>query len=439
MYRRSLRFVLTLALLAIVAVSATGVLSARAQSPVTLRILNYDDGNESQVMRALLDKFEAKNTGIKVVIDTIAFKDIHNTLQTNLEGGTPPDMAAITELGRFQGKYLDLTQYLKDAKYWETNFPSLDWLRTPGGKDKGIYGYPRIQTVSGPFVNATLFEQAGIPIPTDGKTTWEEWTKIATDVAKKTNTPYAVAIDRSGHRSYGGAMSYGAQLLDPKTGRFTVDSAGFRKWADIFMGWHKNNLTPKEVWIGGGGTYKAAKDYFVNGELVFYYSGAWQISAFTKEIPADKFKWQVVPQPCGTTACTGMPGGTMVVAFAGTKHPKETAAVLEYLASEDVLAEYSAKALVAPGHIGLATKGIDFPASKDAFNMFLAQLPKQTDQSYALQGHPIQPVLNVEWRDQMGRVVAGEITLDEAIKRMQAKVDEACDKEPQKCVGTGSK
>lgn len=435
MTKKSLRLLLTV-LVAASMFWAAGFASARAQGAVELRILWYDDGNESQVMRPLLDKFEAKNPNIKVKIDVNPFAPIHNTLETSLAGGTAPDMASITELGRFQGKYLDLTPYLKDPKYWTDNFATLDWLRLPGGKDKGIYGVPRIVSSSGPFVNASLFEQAGVKIPTDGKTTWEEWTKIAQEVATKTKTPYAVAIDRSGHRSYTAAMSYGAQLLDMKTGRFTVDSPGFRKWAEIFMGWHKNNLIPKEVWIGGGGTYKAAADYFINGELVFYYSGSWQISSFTKSIPPDKFKWQAVAQPCGTVACTGMPGGTMIVAMAATKYPKEVAAVMEYMASEEVIAEFSAKALVVPGHAGVLKKGVNFVASKDAFDVFVSHIPKLTEQSYALQAHPIQPVLNVEWRDQMGRVVAGEITLDEAIKRMQAKVDEACDKEPQKCVGT---
>jgi alpha-1,4-digalacturonate transport system substrate-binding protein len=439
MTRKTLHLILTFAHACIVMLSLTGVFSARAQSAVELRILWYNDGNESEVMGELLKKFEAQNPNIKVKLDVIAYAELHNILQANIEAGNAPDMAAITDLGRFQGKYLDLTPLVKDAKYWQENFPTLDWLRVPGGKDQGIYGFPRIVTTSGPFVNATLFEQAGVKIPDDGKTTWEEWTKIAKEVAEKTKTPYAVAIDRSGHRSYGGAMSYGAVLLDPKTGRFTVDSPGFRKWAEIFLGWHKDNITPKEVWVGGGGTYKAAKDYFVNGELVFYYSGAWQIAAFTKEIPKDKFEWKAVPQPCGTDACTGMPGGTMIIALAGTKYPKETALVMDFMASEEVLGEFSGKALVVPGHAGLVKKGIKYPASQETFDMFVSHLPKLTDQSYLLQGHPIQPVLNTEWRDQMGRVLAGEITLDEAIKRIQAKVDEACDANKEKCAPIAAK
>ncbi|GAB4556012.1 MAG: ABC transporter substrate-binding protein [Anaerolineae bacterium] len=429
---RKLRLILTAAFLAVFAFSAIGI-SAQAQT-VELRILWYNDGDEEKALRPLLDKFEAENPGIKVTLDVIAFADLHNILQANLDGGTPPDMASITELGRFQGRYLDLRPSLMDAADFEKKFGNtLNWLRVPGGEDNGIYGFPRTVTVSGPFINATLFEQAGVAIPEGDQTTWEEWIALATEVKEKTGVPYAVAIDRSGHRSFGPAMSYGATLLDPKTGKFTVDSPGFRAWAEVFQKWHTDNLTPAEVWIGGGGNYVAAKDYFVNGELVFYYSGGWQISAFTREI-ADNFEWRAVPQPCGPAACTGMPGGTMIVGFKDTKHPAEVAKVMEYMASDDVMREYHLNSLFATGNLNLIEAGIEYPVSTEAFNVFLNNLPKITEQAFQIQGHPLVSVINVEMRDQFGRWLAGEITLDEAIIRMQTKVDEACAAEPQKCV-----
>ncbi len=427
------------ALLMVVALifGAMGV-TARAQSVVELRVLWYNDGAEGEVTRALLDKFEAQNPGIKVTLDTVAFADLHNLLQTQIEGGTPPDMASITELGRFQGKYLDLTPLLGDqAEAWAAMYPAsfFDWLRTPGGADKGLYGFPRSISVSGPFINATLFEQAGVKIPEGDKTTWEEWIALATEVAQKTNTPYAVAIDRSGHRSFGPAMSYGMTLLDPATGKFTVDSAGLRKWAEIFTKWHTDKITPAEVWIGGGGTYKAAKEYFVNGQLVFYYSGGWQVSAFLKEIGSN-FDWRAVPQPCGPVACAGMPGGTAMVAFKDTKHPAEVAKVMAYLSSEESMNELAVKAQFMTGNLKLIEKGVEYtdPKAREAFNTFAANITKLTEQGWQLQGHPLISVINVEMRDQFGRMVAGEIDLNEAIKRMQTKMDDACKAEPQKCV-----
>lgn len=425
-----------LALLMVAALMFGALGTSVSAQTVQLRILWYNDGNEGEVYRAALDKFEAANPGIKVTLDVVGFSDLHNTLQANIEGGTPPDMASITQLGRFQGRYLDLRPLLADAESFEANYPEsfLTWLRVPGGEDKGIYGFPRSVGIGGPFVNVTLFEQAGVALPEGDDTTWEEWIALATQVAKATNTPYAIAIDRSGHRTFGPMMSYGAQILDPATGRFTVDSEGFRAFVLEMKRWHDEGLTPAEVWIGGGGAYRAAKEYFVNGELVFYYSGSWQISAFTKEI-GDAFEWRAVPQPCGATGiCGGMPGGTAIVAFAGTKHPKETAMVMEYLASTEVNIETSANSLFLTGNLKAIEQGVPYPASKEQFDVFLGNIPKLTEQGWRLQGHPFIDIINVETRDQLGRYFAGEIGLDEAIQRLQAKVDEACDNEPNKCL-----
>ena len=63
--------------------------------------------------------------------------------------------------------YLDLSPYLSDPAYWEENFGStLSWLR-PTGDEDGIYGFQTQLTITGPFINRTLFEQAGVDVPSN--------------------------------------------------------------------------------------------------------------------------------------------------------------------------------------------------------------------------------------------------------------------------------
>lgn len=124
-----------------------------------------------------------------------------------------------------------------------------------------------------------------------------------------------------------------------------------------------------------------------------------------------------------------MPGGTAVVAFADTEHPAEVARVMDYLASEDVLREFSARTLFIPGHLGLAESGVDFEtdseAARAALSMFLAEVPKLNEQGYLLNAHPQNAVIFNETRDRITQVIVGELTLDEAIERVQTAVDEA--------------
>lgn len=411
---------LTLALL------LTGVFAVSAQDPVELRITWYDDGNEGVVLRDLLDRFEAENPDIKVVVDTVAYAaGIQEQLPLQVEAGEGPDMARVTDFAAYRGKYLDLRPLVADAAYWEASFPAavLQAMRE-SGDETGIYGFPNQFTVTGPFINRTLFEQAGIEVPT-GDVTWEQWTDVTAQVAEATGTPYAIAMDRSGHRFSGPAFSEGATYFN-EDGSVAIDTDGFRAMAQLLVDWHANSITPAEVWVGSGGSYAAAADFFINGQLVMYMSGSWQISRFANDI-GDAFDWEVVPNPSGPGGSTGMPGGTVMVAFGDTENPAEVARVMDYLASPEALKEFSERALFIPGHLGLGELDYqtEVTAAETALSTFVAEVPKLSDQAYELQYGGRAFAINNPIRDRLTQVLTGELNLDDAVARIQQDVDDA--------------
>src|SRR5690606_18455632 len=111
---------------------------------------------------------------------------------------------------------------------------------------------------------------------------------------------------------------------------------------ELLNRWHAEGLTPEEVWLGAGGGFAQAADFFINGQLAMYMSGSWQVNRFANEI-GDNFDWIVVPNPQGDGGSTGVAGGAAVVAFAQTEHPEEVAQVMAYLISEDVASEFAAR------------------------------------------------------------------------------------------------
>lgn len=392
-----------------------------------LHFLWYSDGGEGKVMRALLDDFEAQHPGIRVVLDEVPYAELHDRLQAALNGETPPDLARITDVSRFRGQYLDMRPYLSDPDGWARQWlvGTLSSMRAPN-EETGLYGFPSQYTITGPFINRTLFEQAGVPVPSDKRmnVTWDEWEAAARAVAEATETPYALAIDRSGHRFWGPSLSLCAHYLDLGSDDFTLDSPGFRTAAEMLQRWHEEGLMPPDVWGGGTSGYVAASEYFVRGELVFYYSGSWQVGPFAEQI-GDRFAWEPVPNPAGPCGSTGVPGGALIVAMQPTTHPAEVTLLIEFLSQRRNLERFSVESLFLPGSMELASEELPYAHSAQAMGVFLDELTNIGTEAFLLQYHPQGFVLNTEIRDRLSQVIAGEITLDEAIQALQQKMDEA--------------
>ena len=400
-----------------------------AGEPVELRMTWYTDGNEDVVMRELLDRFEAENPDIKVAMDTVAYQSILENLPIQLAAGEGPDLARVTDLGGLSKYYLDMSPYLSDTAYWEENFGStLPWLR-PTGDESGIYGFQTQLTITGPFINRTLFEQAGVDVPSDSsdEVTWEEWAAAANEVAQALDIEYPMAMDRSGHRLAGPAISQGAKFFDENGYPMVAGDPGFQDMAELFVSWHQDGTMPMEIWAGNTG-YAGANEEFGNSQVVLYMSGSWQVGQFTDQI-GDAFDWEAVPNPCGPGACTAMPGGAALVAIKDTEHPEEVAMVMEYLSSEDVLSEFSAKTLFIPAHLGLSEKGVPFETdlaqAKKSLDVFVAQVGKLSPIAINLQAYPYNRIVFDSVRDRLTQAIVGELTLDEAIARMQEDIDSA--------------
>jgi len=405
-------------------IAALASMLAAAAFAGEIRVACYSDGNECEVTQEFAKRFEAQNPDVKVVVDKVPYKAILEQLPVQLAAGEGPDIARVTDLGGLSKYYLDITPYVKDPKVWEANYgQTLKWLR-PSPTDKGIYGMMTQLTVTGPFVNKTLFEQANVPLP-GPKATWDDWAAATRKVAKATQVPYAMAFDRSGHRFAGAAISQGAKLFDAK-GNLVIDD-GYKAMAKKFYDWNRDGTMPKEVWGGvGGSTYRDAFEEFANGRVVLYLSGSWQIKRMETQI-GKNFDWIVVPNPCGPGACTGLPGGAAFVALKRTKNPKDVGRFLDYLASEPVYAEYMAKTDNIPANTAVAKKGIEYsvsPPAKAALGVFVAQVGSLSPIAYEIQGYKYNRALFNPTAARLGQAVAGEMSLDDALKRISADIDE---------------
>ena len=409
--------------LAALAAFATLPLAAQAGD---IRVMCYQDGIECEVTAAIAKRFEAQNPGTKVIIDTVPYKTIVEQLPVQLAAGQGPDIARVTDLGGLSKYYLDVRPHLKNAAYMEANFGStLPWLR-PTAADKGIYGFMSQLTMTGPYVNKTLFEQAKVAIP-GPKATWDEWVEAARKVSKATQTPAALAWDRSGHRFAGPAISYGAKIFDAK-GDLVLDD-GYKAAVSKFVAWHKDGAMLKEVWGGSGGsTYADSIGEFKNGRVAMVLSGSWQINRLQKDI-GNAFDWTAVPNPCGPAACTGIPGGAAWVALKTSKSPKEVGAFLEFMAQEANYSEFVSKTDNIPAHSGLAKKGVNYatatPAARAALGVFSSGVANLSPVAFQFQGYKFNRAIMLPTVARVTQAIVGEMSVDEAFTKIGADMTDA--------------
>ncbi|SDX59453.1 ABC transporter substrate-binding protein [Roseicitreum antarcticum] len=397
--------------------SALALMATAAAAQTTeVRVMWYSDGIEGEVIADLLSRFEEMHPEIDIVLDNVAYQVIQEQLPIQLASGDGPDIARVTNLKEQAQHFLDLRPYVADAAYWDSNFGNrLDWMR-PDGSD-AIPGFMTQLTLTGGFANVTLFEQAGVEIP-GADATWDDWIEASRLVMENQGLPAAFAIDRSGHRISGPNASFGANYIGADGLPAQVDD-GTLAFVNRLVDWTDQGLMLPEVWVSASGTtYRAAADDFINAQIPFYYSGSWQVANLSTKIN-DSFDWVATGSPCGDAGCSGLAGGAALVAIKYTEHPEEVAMVMDYLASEEVLREFTERTLFLPAHAGVvAAGGLNFmsddPNVGPALSRFVEASAQTLPMADALPSWKWANVYYGALVTRVSQVMAGELSVDQA-------------------------
>lgn len=396
--------------------TALVMMAGAAAAQTEVRVLWYSDGNEGEVMADILSRFEAENPDIDIVFDNVAYQVIQEQLPIQLASGQGPDIARVTNLKAQAQHWLDLRPHVADAAYWDENFGDrFDWMREDGSD--AIPGFLTQLTLTGGFANATLFEQAGVELP-GRDATWDEWVEASAAVAENQGLAAAFAIDRSGHRMAAPAVSYGANFIAEDRTPAPVDD-GVMAFAERLVTWTNEGKMLPETWVAASGTtYRAGAEDFINAQIPFYYSGSWQVSNLSSKI-GDAFDWVAVGSPCGTAGCSGLAGGAGLVAVKYTQHPAEVARVMDYLASAEIVKEFSERTLFLPAHAGVvAAGGLEFqsddPMVPPALSRFVEASAETLPNADALPAWLWGNAYYGAMVSRFSQVMAGELSLEQA-------------------------
>jgi alpha-1,4-digalacturonate transport system substrate-binding protein len=409
--------------------SVLAMMSAGAAQAVDLDLMISDVDGKAAIVAEFAERYKEVAPDVNITLNVVGYDVIKDQLPVQLEAGAGPDLAFVTNLGGLQPWYVDLTPYI-DAAAWEAAYGNvLPWYRA--GNPAGIYGFHTEMTVTGPYVNLTKFEEAGVEVPAAGAT-WEDWAAAAQAVMEATGSYAGMVMDRSGHRMAGPAMSYGAKYYDDQ-GNLIVDD-GFKTFAQMMLDWHTSGLMPPDIWPAvSGSKYANGNELFFAEEVPFYMSGSWNTGNVQNNV-GDKFDWAVVPVPCGPAGCGVMPGGAGLVAFKSGDPAVEEAAArfIDWMASKENAKEWYTRTFAIPAHAELQAEGLDYTsagaseavnAGLNLFGQMAATAAKETPQAFQLQGDPRNTIIFNATVQYLSAAMNGELTLDEALAKITEEVD----------------
>ncbi|MCC3763304.1 extracellular solute-binding protein [Glycomyces sp. TRM65418] len=141
------------------------------EEAIELEISWWGDDDRARLFAEVIDLFEEEHPNITVVETPVgAPDDLFNRLATDFAGGgdTAPDVFALG--GAKPQEYADLGALLDLSTVEDvldySDYP--DFSLTNAIVDDKLYGLPTGGNATAAFINADIFEQAGVPLPEEG-------------------------------------------------------------------------------------------------------------------------------------------------------------------------------------------------------------------------------------------------------------------------------
>jgi multiple sugar transport system permease protein len=389
------------------------------EGKIELTIIHWGDRNEDEIVESLCASFEAAHTNITIKRIN-ASANYTSKLQTMIAGGSPPDLFFWNShmLAQYvsEGIIRDVEDYLaEDIQNGNLPFDfneiypqTLNSFRFDGkvtGRGK-LYALPTTFTPLGFFYNKKLFDEAGIPYPTDDWT-WEEFEEKARAIGKLPGCYGAeFVVNDATVRLF--LQSYGQDLYTDGFEEIRLTDPAVMQQLNRLRTWRFGEDAGRML-TSAKSMVETPESAFMSGKLgMFGPVGRWVVPDFRK---IRDFDWDFAQLPHGTQR-TNMIYVAAWCISSNSEHPYEAWLATRHFARPECQAISSRYGLVLPTHREVA-EGPDFinPAIKpDRDDLFIAS----TERSSAMQ-----------WPAEPAFIEALRVALDESLRMGTASVEEA--------------
>ncbi|MGE3269201.1 MAG: ABC transporter substrate-binding protein [Chloroflexota bacterium] len=329
--------------------------------------------NEQKAYDQILDDWHKQHSNIKVEYQVVPDAERLTKAQAMVAADQAPDMwrhnSNAIRLWGAQGHLLDLTDLLP-AGYVENFLPGLKAYCIYKGR---TFGLPHTTDTSALFYRQDVMDELGIKPPKQLKEawTWEQWGEINDKLLGLKKQQYAFTHNQGASRWVPSFLySTGGKVVNDDFTKMAFNTPESIKALTFVKSWSDKKWAPPAIWTTR--VPNEDTDQFIRGTASMALLGQWNITYLEENIK-DNFKWDVTFLPHADTQVTSL-GGTPIVGWAKTKHPKEVAGFFEYFTSVDKIKQFDEMANYVPVRSDMSDLTLKFQVRDDLMQVFKQQI-----------------------------------------------------------------
>jgi multiple sugar transport system substrate-binding protein len=392
----------------------------RAVSDVTV-IRFWTMGREGEVIKDFVDEFERTHQGIRIDIQQLPWASAHEKLMTAFAGDASPDICQLgntwipefVALGALES--LDDRAAASSAISKEDYFPGI-W--DSNRVDNRLYGIPWYVDTRLIFYRKDILAAAGYAAPPKD---WDEWKRAMAAVKTAVGQDnFAVLLPTD---EFEPLLALALQQDEPllrANGRWgNFRSAGFRRALQFYNEAFQRNWAPRLA----TGQVSNVWNEFGRGYYSFYISGPWNIGEFKRRLPPDlQDRWMTAALPGPNGPGASIAGGASFAIFRSSRHKDIAWQLVEFLSRVDI----QRRLFHAIGDLPPRRSAWDDPTlAGDIYaRAFRDQLERVKSPPKVAEWARIA----TEMRLVAEVMVHGGLTVDEAARELDARVDRILEK-----------
>lgn len=385
---------------------------ANSNGKITLQVWESYGNDEHKLFLKLIKDYEKSHPNISVKVSQIPWTGHEAKYRTALTVGGAPDLGRIdtgflAELATNNAIYaLDdfgandvASEYLKAAFY--------------SNKYKGkIYGLPDQITGVCLFYNKKLFKENGLDPDTPPKT-WDEFIEFAKKLTHEDKKQYGFGMDNSLWWNFPYFNTFGTKFLSNDLKSCLLNSEQGIKAMQLKVDLYRKYKVEGGAWISGAINPTVG---FLNERYAMIFTGPWNVKNFQKS--GIDFGVSLIPAgPAGTSTNVG---GTDMVIFKSSKHPKETYELLRYITGADFQAKWGTQLSQIPTNLG-AYKKMDI-TNNPILGTFMEQMKTAVPRPPIKKYGKIEEIINPEIEAALTGKKSVADALNDSVKRINKEV-----------------